>query len=93
MPQVKDDELVNVGLMALEDEMRAWKQIAERDGYVRLIRCPPISLDIGPADMPVAPNDTVEMEFVKTQEVWPFLRWRAMQSAVKAIKASQAESA
>jgi hypothetical protein len=92
--KVNDDELVNVGLMALEDEMKAWRHVTVFDGYVRLVRYPPVSLlEIGPAEVPDGPDATVEMRDVKKDEVWPFLRWRGMQAAVRAIKATQAEAA
>ena len=84
-----DDELVNLALMALEDEMKSWRHVVERDGHVRLIRHPSIGVGFAAIDVPVQ-EQTVEMQYVKKEEVWPFLRWRGMQAAVQAIKEAQA---
>jgi hypothetical protein len=86
-----DDDLVFIGLEALEEEMRCWRSVPMGDKAVRLVRCPPIPLDIGPAEVIPEDTATVEMQDLGKDEVWHFLRWRGMNAALKAIR--QAEGA
>jgi hypothetical protein len=84
-----DDDLVFVGLEALEEEMRCWRSIPMGAKAVRLVRYPPTSLEIGPADVIPEEASTVEMQDLGKDEVWHFLRWRGMEAALKAIRQAE----
>jgi hypothetical protein len=88
-PKKSEDDLVFLALEALEDEMKAWRHTIGHGGYVKLIRYPSIDVGFAAIDVPSALDQEVEMQHVKPQEVWPFLRWRGMQAAVKAIREAE----
>jgi hypothetical protein len=86
----REEDLIFTAIEALEDEIRCWRTVSDYRDQVRMVRYPPMSLEIGPAEITADSTSTIEHVDLPKKEVPFFLRYCGMQAAIKAMREAEA---